>query len=232
MEEVVEYQKLLPYQFEARIAACPLVYVPVGSLEWHGEHNALGLDAIKMHVHCVEAARLSGGIVFPPTFYGIPGMMPYGTSYEYPANLPVTKEFLKRVLTATLSGLENVGFKAAILITGHTCKQQIALMREIAAEHQGPMKVFGTNDTEYGNAVEHTSDHAAKWETSILWYARPELSDMSRLDKDTSIPLEGVGGKDPRLHATRELGKATVEAIAKELADNGKELLAEVENTG
>ena len=228
MEDVVEYQKLLPYQFEKRITACPLVYVPVGSLEWHGEHNALGLDAIKMHLHCVEAARLSGGIVFPTTYYGIPGMMPYGTSYTHPANLPMTAEFLKHVLTTTLSGLENVGFKAAILITGHTCEGQMALMREIATEYQGPMKVFGTND----GIIKNTSDHAAQWETSILWYARPELSDMSRLPKDTSIKLEGVGGEDPRLHATRELGKAAVEAIAADLATKGKELLAEQENAG
>ena len=228
MEEVVEYQKLLPYQFEERITACPLVYVPVGSLEWHGEHNALGLDAIKMHLHCVEAARLSGGIVFPPTFYGIPGMMPYGTSYEYPANLPMTAEFLKHVLTATLYGLENVGFKAAILITGHGCEGQLALMREIAKEYHGAMKVFGTND----GIVKNTSDHAAKWETSILWYARPELVDMSRLPKDTSIPLEGVEGKDPRLHASRELGKGAIEAVAKDLATKGEKLLAGLETAG
>jgi hypothetical protein len=41
MQSVVEYEHLLPYQFAARIEAPPLVYVPVGFLEWHGEHMAL-----------------------------------------------------------------------------------------------------------------------------------------------------------------------------------------------
>ena len=75
MHEVVEYQCLLPCQFEERITKFPLAYVPVGSLEWHGEHMALGNDAIKMHALCCEAARQGGGIVFPPLFDGIPNMV-------------------------------------------------------------------------------------------------------------------------------------------------------------
>ena len=64
MLDTVEYEKLLPYQFEERMQACPLVYVPVGALEWHGEHLALGNDALKMHGLCCEAARIGGGIVY------------------------------------------------------------------------------------------------------------------------------------------------------------------------
>lgn len=226
MEPVVEYQKLLPYQFEIRITECPLVYVPVGSLEWHGEHLALGNDAIKMHGLCCEAARNGGGIVFPPVFYAIPCMVDYGKAYEHAANLPVTEDFLRNVLATTLSALERVGFRAAILITGHTCSQQIELMRAVAEEHRGTMKVLGTNDAEWGGSVDHTSDHAAKWETSILWYLRPELVDIYRQPRDTSVKLEGVGGEDPRIHASRDLGRQAVEAIAGDLARKGRELLA------
>ena len=60
MEAKVEYDKLLPYEFEGRLNARPAVYVPVGSLEWHGEHPALGNDALKMHALCCEAARVGG----------------------------------------------------------------------------------------------------------------------------------------------------------------------------
>ena len=50
MEEKVQYELMLPFEFERRIRRFPLIYVPVGSLEWHGEHMALGNDAIKIHV--------------------------------------------------------------------------------------------------------------------------------------------------------------------------------------
>ena len=94
MQDPVEYERLLPYQFQTRIKSHPLVYVPVGSLEWHGEHMALGNDALKMHALCCEAARLGGGIVYPPIFYGIPYMVDYGAQYPHKANLPVTAAFL------------------------------------------------------------------------------------------------------------------------------------------
>jgi creatinine amidohydrolase len=226
MRETVEYEKLLPYQFERRIQSCPLAYLPVGSLEWHGEHMALGNDAIKMHALCCEAALLGGGIVFPPIFYGIPYMVSYGQAYEHSANLPMTAGFLRELLTTTLSALERIGFRAAILTTGHTCREQRQLMREIAAGYAGEMRVYGTDDMEWGEDIAFTSDHAAKWETSILWYLRPELVDVYRLPKDTSVALEGVGGDDPRLYASRELGKEAVRSIARDLAALGQRLLS------
>jgi creatinine amidohydrolase len=226
MQDAVEYDKLLPSQFEERIRETPLVYVPVGSLEWHGEHMALGNDAIKMHGLCCEAARVGGGIVFPPIFYGIPYMVHFGKKYEHSANLPMEAAFLKNVLMTTLEGLDKVGFRAAILTTGHTCNEQRQLMREVAEEFAGSMKVYGTDDMEWADEIEFTSDHAAKWETSILWYLRPELVDIYRLPRDTSVKLEGVGGDDPRVHASRDLGKKAVRAIAADLSKLGQRLLA------
>ncbi len=225
MEEVVRYENLLPYQFEARMQQCSLAFVPVGSLEWHGEHLALGNDAIKMHALCCEAARVGGGVVFPPVFYGIPYMVPYGAEYVHSASVPITREFLATVLKTTLAGLEDIGFSAAILATGHTCREQCDLMREVAEAHSGSMTVYGTDDMEWADDIDFTSDHAGKWETSILWYLRPELVDIHRLPKDTTVPLEGVGGDDPRLHASRELGAQAVRSIARDLAAKGRELL-------
>ncbi len=65
MRTVVEYENLLPDQFSTRIEHCPLAYVPVGSLEWHGEHMAVGNDALKAEKLCELAAarceRARGG---------------------------------------------------------------------------------------------------------------------------------------------------------------------------
>jgi creatinine amidohydrolase len=227
VEDVVEYQYLLPYQFEERMERCPLVYVPVGSLEWHGEHMALGNDTIKIHALCCEAARVGGGIVFPPIYYGIPFMVAYGARYQYKANVPVTEDLLRSLLDTTLRALEEVGFKAAILITGHTCRQQRELMRDIANHYLGEMALYGTDDIEWAGDIEFTSDHAAKWETSILWYLRPELVDIYRLPKDLRVELEGIGGDDPRVYASRQLGKNAVKAIARDLARLGADLLAQ-----
>jgi creatinine amidohydrolase/Fe(II)-dependent formamide hydrolase-like protein len=42
------------------MAEAPLCYLPLGTLEWHGEHAAVGLDALKAHAVCVLAAERSG----------------------------------------------------------------------------------------------------------------------------------------------------------------------------
>jgi len=47
----------------------PICYLPLGSMEWHGEHNAVGLDALKVHAVCIKAAKLSGGVVVLPMYW-------------------------------------------------------------------------------------------------------------------------------------------------------------------
>jgi creatinine amidohydrolase/Fe(II)-dependent formamide hydrolase-like protein len=78
---------------------------------------------------------------------------------------------------------------------------------------------------EWGQKANYNGgDHAAKWETSILWYIRPDLVDIYKLPKNTSIALEGVYGDDPRLFASRELGKMAYHAIARDLMELGKRI--------
>ncbi len=52
----VQFEELFPWEFAQAIAAAPICYLPLGVLEWHGEQNAVGLDAIKAHTICVRAA--------------------------------------------------------------------------------------------------------------------------------------------------------------------------------
>ena len=229
--DIVEYELLLPYQFERRVEQCPLIYIPVGALEWHGEHMALGNDSIKMHAICREAARRGGGVVFPPVFYGVPFMVGFGKKYQFKANVPVTEPFLEQLLNTTLGAMEEVGFKAAIVITGHTSGEQMRLMKRVAQNYQGKMKVYGTYDNEWGKEINYTSDHAAMWETSILSYLHPELVEMDRLPKDVNVKLEGVGGKDPRIHASPELGKKAIDAVSRDLAALGQRLLSDNEQS-
>ncbi len=40
--EKVKYAELLPFEFRRRLAERPVAYLPLGTLEWHGEHIALG----------------------------------------------------------------------------------------------------------------------------------------------------------------------------------------------
>lgn len=46
MDPEVRYELLRPAQVVARRTACPLAYLPIGGIEWHGPQNPLGLDGL------------------------------------------------------------------------------------------------------------------------------------------------------------------------------------------
>src|SRR4028118_2380513 len=65
----VRFEDSFPWDISAAMAEAPLCYLPLGTLEWHGEHAAVGLDALKAHAVCVLAAKRSGGLVAPPIYW-------------------------------------------------------------------------------------------------------------------------------------------------------------------
>jgi creatinine amidohydrolase len=227
--EQVEYKNLLPYQFEERFSKMPLAYVPVGSLEWHGEHLCLGNDGIKVEELCKLAASRGGGIVLPCIYLGIPDMTGWGSRYKLGGQgiFCVEPDLLYGVLTAQLENLDRMGFKGAIIITGHYPQQQVELVQKVGADFSAShsMKAVGITDRDLARSVGHTGDHAAKWETSLLMALRPELVDISQLPSDPNQPLEGVFGDDPRVHASAELGRRVVEQMVQELCELGRQLV-------
>ena len=77
--ETVCWEELLPAEFEARLKAFPVVYLPLGLCEPHGHIAPFGLDTIKARYLCEQAARRFGGIVAPAMAYQI-----HETGYHAP----------------------------------------------------------------------------------------------------------------------------------------------------
>ena len=72
MEKIL-YAELTPQEFRDRLNARPVAYLPVGTLEWHGEHLPFGTDALIGHGLLSDIARKAGGIVLPMVFMGPDG---------------------------------------------------------------------------------------------------------------------------------------------------------------
>ncbi len=70
MEAEVRYWMCRPDQIVERRQACPVAYVPLGTLEWHGPHNPVGADTLQAEGLAVLCARRGGGLVLPPLYYG------------------------------------------------------------------------------------------------------------------------------------------------------------------
>jgi creatinine amidohydrolase/Fe(II)-dependent formamide hydrolase-like protein len=68
-------------------------------------------------------------------------------------------------------------------------------------------------------------DHAAKWETSYLWYLRPDCVDMSVYLGREDEPLIGVMGEDPRRFASIEIGRQACDLIVEGMVRKAQELI-------
>ncbi len=126
---------MFPWEFSAAIENAPICYIPLGVLEWHGEHNAVGLDAIKAHAICVKAARLSGGVVLPTLYWAtdsleeidkrsyLTGGIESGERYHVPGNMfYIRPETFHHLLLDIFIAVERRGFKVIMVITGHWSK--------------------------------------------------------------------------------------------------------------
>src|SRR5271156_2906182 len=138
-ETPVRWAELRPDPFRERLAACPIVYLPIGLCEPHGHVAALGLDLLKAEYYCEEAARRHGGIVAPAQGYHIhecgfhaPWLEEVvGEENPFLAGLPpyvMTYLFLYQ-----LRAFANTGFKAIVAISGHGGGSQKDLRRVASA---------------------------------------------------------------------------------------------------
>jgi len=221
----MRYARALPIELGDELARKPVAYVPWGALEWHGEHLALGQDALKVERICDLTAERAGGVVLPMLFIGYRTMQVHGMPYT----LEFSRELVKATFLELMKQLELVGFKVVVVLCGHYGQSHLAAVAEAAEEYSktGRAKVLALPEYALVEDMGYRGDHAAKWETSIFSSLYPELVNMQRLPRDLNTPLRGIMGEDPRLHASRELGAKTVSAIVERLAQRVEAMLAQ-----
>jgi creatinine amidohydrolase len=221
----VRYEEMFPHEFEETMRETPIAYLPLGTLEWHGLHLALGNDAVKANELCLRVAAITGGVVVPPTFWAIGGMpQPWTTRFD--------EGLISQLFYGIFEQLSQVGFKVIVAVTGHYGIEQVLTLKREALKFMQKSNVIIFPIAEYEVTADkgYRGDHAAKWETSILWYLRPELVDVeqiSKAEKTLNIYDHGIIGEDPRVSASQELGKEIVTAIVNRLAETALRLLKE-----
>lgn len=230
--EKVHYFELLPHEFRARLEARPVGYLPLGTLEWHGEHMALGSDAFISVGLFERAARQFGGIVFPPLFLGpdrtrlMPdGSLLQGMDYADSTNPPrqldgscywVSRGLFLQLCEAVLAQAKRAGFKV-IVADGHGPSRRAWSEHADGWEQQFGLRLVAVSRDLQG-VWRSQIDHAAKNETSLMLALRPELVELERLAEDRRSWPVGVGGQDPR-DATSAHGE---ECLAASLAALGE----------
>ena len=251
----VRYERLLPHQIVQARNAHPLAYLPIGTVEWHGLHNPLGLDTLKAHALCVNAARQGGGLVMPPLWWGehreiqlmeanptsssgIADLMDlppenFASGYMGGKSVEEQAHFYNDLLFHIYHQLASLGFKAIFVLCGHYPLQIYADYTASIFMRESPVRVFGATEAHLvsdlaGELGGNVGDHAGRWETSVLMALHADLVDLDRLPPDSKEALVGIGGEDPR-QASEEFGQRAVEAIVERMVSQGQDLLDEAD---
>ena len=168
------WAEMTPAEFAATLSEHPIAYVPLGLLEWHGDHLPLGTDFLKAESIVVELARRTGGIVLPPTFYGRPG---FGS---FVGTMVFSEQLIYQLLTELYGQLEKCGFHVIVVLTGHYGPVQVGLVKKSAADYSAASRVRIIAQPEYEGIDPPPADHAGKWETSFSQALYPQLVHMER----------------------------------------------------
>src|SRR3954471_9942268 len=64
------YESMRPRELSLAIKSRPVAYLPVGPLEWHGEHLAFGADPLRAGRVLEMVWKKSGGVLLPTLFIG------------------------------------------------------------------------------------------------------------------------------------------------------------------
>lgn len=191
---------LRPEQVLAEMQRCPLAYLPVGPLEWHGPHLPLGVDALNAENAALQASKQTGGLVFPTLYWGTErersaemldwlglDQGSYIVGMDFPANslpsLYSSEEIFALLVREQLHLVIKMGFRLIVVITGHAATNQIDVLQRLAAEFNGNkqarvivMLPFVTNQSgvmEVG--------HASRIETSVMEALYPETVRLENL---------------------------------------------------
>lgn len=223
----VQLQFLRPAQTEAALRRFPVMYVPIGLIEWHGRHLPMGTDAMKAHGVLVRCAAAFGGLVYPPVYY------PYAHYWEDGWNLHPQEEAWKiAMFTSLFTRIKAMGVRVIIGVSGHNVPQQITMMNRALepVTADGTVRGVGLWEMSLSEGPESSTDHAAKWETSAMMHLYPDLVNMAELGDGPLAPdmkpPDGIGGLDPREHASAAVGARSAGLASEAIGRKARELLA------
>lgn len=235
MTDKVFYEELYPKEFLERQEMCPVAYLPLGTLEWHGPHLPLGTDGLEGRYLFERIAKEVGGIVLPMIFLGMDryykdhirelyGMDMYLEGVNIPREYPmqqqpgsaywVPDETYDLIIESIVKQLARAGFKVIIGIGHGPSTSGFQRLAGILGPKYG-VRMFTPDQ---GLEAEEKKmrliqDHAGESETSAMMYFRPDLVHMELLPEDLQDFAPGMGGLDPRVHASPEMARQRVDFL-------------------
>jgi creatinine amidohydrolase/Fe(II)-dependent formamide hydrolase-like protein len=165
----------------------PVVILPLGALEAHGEHLPLWSDSIVPHKLAQIVAEKTGALVLPPITYGF-----CYTLRPWKGTVSLKSQTFAAIIRDITRELIRNGFDRILFLNGHGANGTIAghVLKELADEHKFTACVVSWWEIE-GLGV---GGHADEGEASIVmsptgWQKRPSKQAPSRRYFGRVIPM-------------------------------------------
>lgn len=171
------------------------VIVPTGSIEQHGPHLPVGVDALLGHAWTTQMLRrFPGGAqvyVAPP--------ITYGKSNEhlgFPGTITVSAKTLRRLLLAIATQLKAAGFRQMAVLNTHGGNTAVLTytLREIQTTLGMRAGMLGQPyKPDLSAQEEEFGFHAGEWETSLMLAIADDLVHMEKVVSEYPARREDAG---------------------------------------
>lgn len=106
-------------QYKERLEEGAIVLVPVGALEQHGHHMALGTDTIEVTEVCRKVAEQLDVVITPSIPFGYKSQTRSSAGNHWPGNIALGGDTLVSVVRDVLVALRNHGAERIAVIDAH-----------------------------------------------------------------------------------------------------------------
>lgn len=189
-----------------------IAYLPLGTVEWHGNHLPLETDVIVGQELVKRVSSKIPGFVLPGIYLGtytekngLKGMAKYIKKDLQGEVYQTDPKIFFELLKSVIENLDD-NFEKIIIITGHGGSMQMKVLNKISNRYKNVICI----NPFHGLTIR--AEHAGVEETSLLWACRHEEVEKSRAIKITvQDDYFKWYGKDPRKEASIKLGEKLLE---------------------
>jgi len=211
-EREVRFEMLRPGELNEEKKRCPLVFLPVAPLEYHGPHLPVGMDPINATECALEACRRLGkGVVHPTLYWGTERERPdwmleslgfkkddWIVGMDFPTAIWKShyqpEHFFALVVAATIEMLIATGYKTIVIVNGHGAWNQLETLERLARHysHTTAARVVWKLALPLEVSEKNLAGHADLVETSLMMYYQKEMFGGAKLVDLAALPPRSV----------------------------------------
>jgi creatinine amidohydrolase len=211
-EREFRFEMLRPGQLNEELARAPLVFLPIGPLEYHGPHLPLGMDPINAALCAQESCRRLGkGVVMPTLYMGTERERPewmldslgFGkddwiVGMDFPTAQWKSQYYQEHlfglVVASTIEMLISQGYKAIVIVNGHGAWNQLETLERLARHYSNASGAVVVWKLAVALEVSEKNlmGHADLGETSIMLHYEKEYFGGRRVVDLARLPVRAV----------------------------------------